>query len=286
MVVRPCDPDLPCEVVFSALDAEVAGQVEEAFAGSGYAVLSNSRNHRMDPDVPLVVAEVNPDHIDAVGAQRARRGGSGFILTNPNCSTAGLVLALAPLHRAFGIEKVVVSTLQAVSGAGYPGVPSLDLLDNVIPFISGEEEKIETETLKILGAWDGGAFRSAPVAVSAHCHRVPVLDGHLEAVSVKLSRPASPEDAARAMLEFRSDPQRLELPTAPLRPIVVRSDPDRPQSRLDRDEGSGMSAVVGRLRPCGVLDLRFVVLAHNTVRGAAGAAILNAEMLVARGLLA
>src|SRR2546426_3970552 len=286
MTLRPCQPDLPCDIVFSALDASIAGEVEAAFAKAGYAVLSNSRNHRLSPDVPLLIPEVNDGHLDALAAQKRLRGWTGCIVTNPNCSTIGLALALAPLQRKFGVERVVVSTLQALSGAGYPGVSSWDLVDNVIPYIEGEEEKIEAETAKILGSWDGSAFQPASVIISAHCHRVPAIDGHLESVSVKLSRPASPEEAAVVMSEFRGVPQELRLPTAPERPLRVRSEPDRPQTRLDRDEEGGMTAVIGRLRSCPVLDLRFAVLSHNTIRGAAGAAILNAELLVARGLVA
>ena len=283
--VQPCDPDLPCDVVFSALDAEVAGEIEEAFAARGRAVFSNSRNHRMGPDVPLLVPEINPDHLEAISRQQARRRGAGYIVTNPNCSTTGLVMALAPLHARFGVEQVVVTTLQAISGAGYPGLPAWDIADNVIPFISGEEEKIEVETAKILGAWNGAAFEPAPVRVAAHCNRVAAIEGHLEVVSVKLARPVGPEEAERALAEFRGEPQRLGLPSAPAVPLRVRREPDRPQTRLDRDEGGGMTAVVGRVRPCPVFDLRFVVLSHNTERGAAGASVLNAELAVQRGLL-
>jgi aspartate-semialdehyde dehydrogenase len=285
MVVLPCQPELPCEIVFSALDASVAAGIEQSFARAGYAVLSNSRNHRMEPDVPLLIPEVNPEHLDALSEQRSRRGWRGCIVTNPNCSTIGLVLALAPLHRAFGVEKVDAATMQALSGAGYPGIPSMDAADNIIPFIAGEEEKMEIEAGKILGEWRDGAFHPASFALSAHCHRVGTIDGHLAAVSVKLARPATPEQAAEVLAGFRGAPQELELPSAPDRPIRVRTESDRPQTRLDRDEGAGMTAVVGRMRNCPTFDIRFCVLSHNTVRGAAGAAILNAELMASRGLL-
>jgi len=268
-VAAPQAP-LDCDFVFSSLPADVARESEGAFAAAGYPVISNSSAYRMDRGVPLLIPEVNAEHVALLSGAR------GFIVTNPNCATIMLALALAPLAERFGIEAVVVTTMQALSGAGYPGVASLDITDNVVPYIAGEEQKIERETLKILGA----AF-----AVSAQCHRVNVVDGHLAAVRVKLARPADPAEVAEAMASFSGPPQRLGLPTAPAKPIIVRSEPDRPQPRLDRDAGGGMSITVGRIARDAVLSHRFVVLGHNTIRGAAGAAILNAELLVAEGLL-
>ncbi|HIC93701.1 MAG TPA: aspartate-semialdehyde dehydrogenase [Anaerolineae bacterium] len=285
MVVGECRPDLPCRLVFSALPAEAAGPIEEEFAAAGYVVSSNARSHRLDPDVPLLIPEVNPDHLALLEVQRRRRGWKGLIVTAPNCSTTQLILALKPLWDGFGIEAVSVATLQALSGAGYPGVASLDILDNVIPYIPGEEWKLEREPLKLLGRLEGEAIREAKLAISAQCHRVPTRDGHLEAVSVKLGRRASREEVVEALRSFRGLPQELGLPSAPAHPIVVREEADRPQPRLDRDEGGGMSVVVGRVRECPVLDYKFLVLGHNTVRGAAGGAILNAELLVAQGYL-
>lgn len=285
MVVRESKPGLACQLVFSALPAEVAGPIEEEFAAAGYAVSSNARNHRLDPDVPLLVPEVNPDHLALIGIQRRRRGWKGFIVTNPNCSTAQLVLALKPLWDRFGITALNVVTMQALSGAGYPGVPSLDILDNIIPYIAGEEGKLEREPLKLLGRLEGEAIEEAEVIISAQCHRVATRDGHLEAVSVKLGQEASREEVVEALRDFRGPLQDLGLPSAPEQPIVVREEIDRPQPRLDRDEGRGMSVVVGRVRECPVLDYKFVLLGHNTIRGAAGAAVLNAELLAAQGYL-
>ncbi|MDT5294233.1 MAG: aspartate-semialdehyde dehydrogenase [Acidobacteriota bacterium] len=282
------EPPLDCELVFSSLPGDIARETEEAFARAGCAVISNSSALRMDEDVPLLIPEVNHEHLALLDAQtRARslaRG--GMIVTNPNCSTIMLALALAPLDARFGIEAVVATTLQALSGAGYPGVPSLDITDNVLPYIGGEEEKIETETLKILGRFAGGRVEPAPFKVSAQCHRVAVSDGHMAAVRVKLARRASIEELREAFASFTSLPQELKLRTAPARPILVRDEADRPQPRLDRDAGRGMSVTVGRLRRDNVLDYRFVALSHNTIRGAAGAAILNAELLAATGRMA
>src|SRR5262245_9471586 len=237
----------------------------------------------MDADVPLMIPEINADHLGLIERQRAVRGWSGAILANPNCSTAGLALALAPLHAAFGVEKVFVTTLQAVSGAGYPGVPSLDILGNVIPFIGGEEEKMEQETAKILGALRNGVVEPAPMKISAHCNRVATVDGHLETVSVGLGRRATPEQAREVLREFRGPEKIQELPSSPISPVVVDLRPDRPQTRLDLEQGSGMSVTVGRERPCPLLDLRLVLLSHNTIRGAAGAALQIAELLVVEG---
>jgi aspartate-semialdehyde dehydrogenase len=268
--------------VFSGLDASVAGDIERAFAEAGHIVVSNARNFRMDPLVPLLIPEVNADHLSLIPEQRRAKGWSGAIVTNPNCSTIVLALALAPL-RAFNIRAVVVSTMQAVSGAGYPGVPSLDILGNVVPFIGGEEEKMQIETLKILGA-DGG--RSPyPAVVSAHTNRVPVIDGHTMTVSVAFEQPPSIDALADAMRKFAGRPQELSLPTAPKPALVLMEAENRPQPRLDADLGGGMAVSIGRLRTCPVMHARFVALGHNTVRGAAGAAILNAELMHAEGLL-
>jgi aspartate-semialdehyde dehydrogenase len=285
MTVTNCDGPFRSSVLFSGLDSSVAGEVETALASKGHAVVSNARNHRMDPDVPLLIPEVNPDHLDAVALQRKRTGG-GYIVTNPNCSVAGLAMALAPLHRAFGLEAVAVVTLQAISGAGYPGVASLDIADNVIPYIGGgEEEKIETEPRRILGRFENGAFTLAGFPISASVHRVAVIDGHMMAVFVRLARKATPAEAEDALASFRGEPQERDLPSAPMRPIHVLSQPDRPQPRLDRDREAGMAVSVGRVRRDAIFDLKLEALVHNTVRGAAGAAILNAELLQARGLL-
>jgi len=285
-LVKPCEPHLDCQVVFSGLDSSVAGEVEENFARAGYIVLSNSKNHRTDDDVPLLVPEVNHDHLELIGVQRKLRGWSGAIVTNPNCSVAGLVMPLAPLDRSFGLSRLVVTTLQALSGAGYPGPSAIDVLGNVLPYIGGgEEEKVQTEPLKILGKLQGESIKPAAFKISAHTNRVDVEDGHMACVSIEFEKKPSPEEAAKVIAGFTSLPQELRLPTAPERPIIVTEEPDRPQPRFDRDAGAGMSAVVGRLRPCPVFDLRFVVLSHNTVRGAAGAAILNAELMKATGYL-
>jgi len=283
--VMSCEGPFRSKILFSGLDSSVAGEIETALSGRGHAVVSNARNHRMDPDVPLLIPEVNPDHLAALDVQRRRTGG-GYIVTNPNCSVVGLAMALAPLHRVFGVESVAVATLQALSGAGYPGVASLDISDNVVPYIGGgEEEKIETEPLRILGDFTAGAFRPAPFAISASVHRVAVTDGHTMAVFVHLRGKATAEDARRALAEFRGEPQERRLPTAPERPIHVLSEPDRPQPRLDRDRENGMAVSVGRVREDKLFHLKLEVLVHNTIRGAAGAAILNAELLHARGLV-
>jgi aspartate-semialdehyde dehydrogenase len=284
LVVKDLGADLESRLLFSGLDSSVAGEAEDLYAGRGCAVITNSRNHRMDDDVPLLIPEINADHVDAIEQQRKRR--PGYIVTNPNCSVMGLAMALAPLERQFGVEQVQVATMQAISGAGYAGVASYAILDNVIPFIGGgEEEKIETEPRKILGSWDGTRHIDAPMTISAQVHRVPVIDGHLMAISVKLKGKASIEDVRAAIESFTGEPQQLGLPSAPKHPLHYVDDRDRPQPRLDRERERGMAVSVGRLRPCNVLDLRMVALVHNTIRGAAGAAILNAELLKARGLL-
>ena len=284
-VVKGCDVRFEARTLFSGLDSSVAGEIETALAARGHAVVSNSRNHRMDPDVPLLIPEVNPEHLDALAAQRKRTGG-GYIVTNPNCSVVGLAMALAPLQRAFGLQEVAVATLQALSGAGYPGVASMDISDNVIPYIGGgEEEKIEAEPLKILGGFSGGAFHPAPFTISSSVHRVAVSDGHTMAVFARMKLECTPAQAVEALAEFRGEPQQRHLPTAPQRPMHVLAQPDRPQPRLYRDREGGMAVSVGRVRGDRAFDLRFEALVHNTIRGAAGAAILNAELLKARELL-
>jgi len=284
LVVRDYGDRLETPVVFSALPGEVAGEIEQRMAREGRAVLTNTSTHRMEPDVPLLIPEVNPDHVAAVALQRRNRGWSGFIAANPNCSAIHLVLALKPLQQAFGLKAVAVTTMQAVSGAGYPGVPSLDMIDNVVPFIGSEEEKMEEETKKLLGGFDG-VFRPADLVMSAQCNRVPVRDGHTECVAVCLREPAPPEEVVAAFEAFRARPQELNLPSAPAHPIVVRHEPNRPQPNLDRDAERGMATVVGRVRPCPLLGTKFVLLGHNTIRGAAGASILNAELFKVEGLL-
>ena len=284
--VSLCEPGLDCDLVFSGLDAAVAGPIEAAFAAADYAVVSNSKNHRMDEDVPLLVPEVNADHCGIIDWQRKRRGyGRGFIATNPNCSTIGLAMALKPIADRFGLTRVAVTTLQALSGAGYPGVPSLEILDNVLPYIGEEEEKMERETLKLLGSLQVDRIENARTVVSAQCNRVHVQDGHMECVSVALEHETDANSLAEALRNHRGAPQELGLPFAPRRPVIVRDEPDRPQPRIDRDAENGMAVTVGRIRPCPVLDMKFVVLSHNTVRGAAGTAILNAELLRTRGFL-
>ncbi len=285
MIVRDYSDQLTSPVAFSALPGEVAGEIEQRLARAGHAVLSNSSTHRMEQDVPLMIAEVNPEATAAIATQKANRDWSGYIVTNGNCSAIHLVLTLKPLYDAFGLDAVMVTTMQAVSGAGYPGVSSLDMIDNVVPFISTEEEKMAEEARKFLGRWTGGAFEGADFVVSASCNRVAVRDGHTEAVSVRFRRAAAPEDVREAFEHFRGRPQELNLPSAPTRPIVVRSERNRPQPILDRDCEKGMASVVGRIRECPILGVKYTLLGHNTVRGAAGASILNAELLREEGLL-
>ena len=282
VVLKPSDPgSINTPIVFSALPTSVAGATEEAFARAGAIVLSNASSHRMDEDVPLLIPEINPDHIGLIETQRARRKWSGAILCKANCSTIHLVLALKPLADAFGLKRMIVTTMQAISGAGSRGVASMEILDNVIPYIGGEEQKTETEPLKILGRLSNGAIVPADFKVSSHCNRVATHDGHMETVSVELEKRASLEEVRRVLEEFSGEPQRLNLPSAPKHPIIVRDEPNRPQPRLDREAEHGMATVIGRLRPCNVFDYRFVLLGHNTIRGAAGGNILSAELLVA-----
>jgi aspartate-semialdehyde dehydrogenase len=285
MTVSPATPEGAPKLIFAALDAGIAAELEPLFAEAGCAVISNSSALRMKEDVPLVIPEVNGDHIKLLECQSWRRHSGGFVVTNPNCSAIGLVLALAPLERRFGLETVMAVTMQAVSGAGYPGVASLDILGNVIPYIAKEEEKMEEETLKLLGRLNGSRILPGTFKMSAQCNRVAVEDGHTESVSLALKTKAQPDEIISAWTEFRSEPQELHLPSAPEKPVVYVSASDRPQPRFDADRGAGMTATVGRLRPCSVLDYKFTVLSHNTIRGAAGAALLNAELLKAKGYL-
>ena len=284
--VKGLQDSIDSQIVFSSLPGGLASEVESRLASEGKQVFTNASDNRMVPDVPLVIPEVNPDHVGLIDVQRKNRGwDSGLIVANPNCSTIHLVLALKPIWEQFGIEYAMATTLQAVSGAGYPGVPSLDMVDNVVPYIGGEEEKMESETLKILGTMTGDHIASAAITTSVQCTRVPVRDGHTEAVSLKLRKPASVDDIVQAFRTFKGEPQELGLPFAPQQPSVVRDQADRPQPVLDRDAQNGMASVIGRVRECSVLDVKFVVLGHNTIRGAAGASILNAELLVKKGYI-
>ena len=283
MIVRECVSPLPARIVFSALDAEVAGPIEQEFAQAGAYVVTNTRTHRMEPDVPLMIPEANADHLSLIDRQHKDRGWKGAILANPNCSTAALTLALLPLHRAYGVERLFVSTMQAVSGAGYPGVASLDIVGNVIPHIGGEEDKIERESRKVLGTLSDGVVQPAGFAVSAHSNRVAVVDGHMMTVSIGFTRRVAAQEALAALREFRAPPCVAGLPSSPTLPVEVDDRPDRPQPRLDIDRGRGMAVTVGRVRACPILDIRMVVLGHNTIRGAAGQAIQIAELLVAEG---
>ncbi|MBS7606572.1 MAG: aspartate-semialdehyde dehydrogenase [Candidatus Bathyarchaeia archaeon] len=271
------------DIVFSALPGDIAGPIEESFAVE-FPVLSKAAAHRMDEDVPLLIPEVNPEQLELIPIQKRRRGWSGFISTDPNCSTIQMAMTLKPLMK-FGLKRVVVTTMQALSGAGYPGVASLDIIDNVIPYIAKEEEKMETETKKILGTFDGERVRPADIAISASCNRVNVKDGHLEVIYVDLEYKPTIEEIKEAFRNFIGEPQRLKLPTAPERPIIVRDEIDRPQPRLDRDAGRGMSIVVGRIRSDPVMTIKYLCLGHNTIRGAAGAGILSAELMVAKGYI-
>jgi len=284
MPVSPADPEGAPRVIFAALDTDIARELEPKFAAAGCAVISNSSAFRMQEDVPLVIPEVNAEHLPLVERQSWRKESGGYIVTNPNCSAIGLVLALKPIVERFGIEAIFVSTMQAISGAGYPGVASMDILGNVVPYIKSEEEKMQAETLKLLGRLNGTVVEPLPAKMSAHCNRVAVEDGHTESVSIKLGRKATREELLAAWAEFTPLRGR-DLPTAPAQPVEFLPQEDRPQPRLDRMRGNGMAASVGRLRPCTLLDWKFTVLSHNTIRGAAGAALLNAELLVSLGKL-
>lgn len=284
--VLPCDPQaVSAPIVFSALDSDVAGDVEPAFARAGRTVLSNAKNYRMAPDVPLVIPEVNADHLTLLPHQRAQRGWSGAIVTNANCAVTNVALALAPLHQAFGVQRVFIATMQAVSGAGYPGVPSLDILGNVIPFINDEEPKIEAELTKLLGRVAPTAVFPAPIVASAHANRVPVEHGHTACLSVAFDAAVDADTVRQTLRSWAPPADVAALPSAPERALVLRDEPDRPQARRDVHTGNGMSVVVGRIRPDPLFHVRLVALAHNVVRGAAGGSLLNAELLVARGLL-
>ncbi len=288
MTVQACEPPLDCDIVFSALPSSSARAVEEKFAAAGYGVLSNASAHRMDSDVPLLIPEVNIAHLALIEEQRRARGwDKGFIVTDPNCSTVGLTLALKPLYDAFGIQRVVVTTMQALSGAGYPGVPGLDSLDNVVPYISGEEDKLVHEPRKILGRHNAETHAVIPagIAISPSCNRVAVRDGHMEAVSVQLGQPTRVDEITDAFRSFRSLPHQMGCPSAVDPTILVREEADRPQPVLDRNSGHGMAVTVGRIRPCEVFDVKFTVLSHNTIRGAAGGSILNAEIMMAKGII-
>lgn len=281
LIVKECKPNLDCKIVFSGLDSSVAGEIETQFAETGYFIISNSKNHRMDKDVPLLIPEVNYQHLDLIKNQQFK----GSIITNPNCSTIGLVLALKPIHDKFGIEEVNVVTMQALSGAGYPGVASLDIIDNVIPFISGEEDKLETEPNKILGNINGNKIDFSNIKISAQCNRVAVIDGHTECIQVKLKNRTTKEEIIKVWKEYKSLPQKLNLPSAPINPIYYFEEDKYPQPRIHRNIDKGMAVSIGRLREDKLLDFKFVILSHNTVRGAAGGAILCAELLIANKLI-
>jgi aspartate-semialdehyde dehydrogenase len=284
LTVDECKPGTAPRLVFSAMDASVATEIERAFAQAGHIVVSNSKNHRMEADVPLLVPEVNADHLKLVPLQQKKRGWKGQIVTNPNCSTVALTMGLGPMKQ-FGIRRVVATTMQAISGAGYPGVASMDIMANVIPYIGGEEEKMQQETQKILGDFRGDRVEPLAAKVSAHCNRVPVVDGHTVTVSVEFANKPSIEELIAAVRNFRGAPQERRLPSAPPQPVHYMEEENRPQPRRDACRDRGMAGFVGRLRPCPVFDYKFIALAHNTIRGAAGAAVLNAELMSAEGYL-
>src|SRR5512143_152493 len=285
MRVVPTEPGLDAAIAFSALPSDQAKALEPAFAQAGHGVCSNASAYRMDPDVPLLIPEVNPDHTALIKVQQQQRGWNGFIATNPNCTSTGFTIAFRPLHDQFGIKKAFVVSMQALSGAGYPGVASLDAVDNVVPYIGGEESKVESEPCKMLGKLNASHVIAAPIKISAHTNRVAVVDGHTVCASLEFDRAIGPQEAVQAMLAYEWDETVRSLPSSPARVIEVRSEPDRPQPRRDRDAGKGMTTVVGRVREDPLFHLKFVVLSHNTIRGAAGGSLLNAELLVAQGLV-
>ena len=285
MRIAPTEPGLDAVLAFSALPSDQAKEIEPKFAQVGHGVCSNASAYRMEPDVPLLIPEVNPDHTALIRVQQRRRGWSGFIATNPNCTSTGPTIAFRPLHDTFGVKRAFVASMQALSGAGYPGVASLDTVDNVVPYISGEEIKVETEPRKMLGTLDGETVVDAPIRLSAHTNRVTVIDGHMVCVSLEFDRAIGPAEAAQAMADFQAPPIVQSLPSAPHCVIEVRPEPDRPQPRKDRGAGRGMTTVVGRVRADPLFHVKFVVLSHNTIRGAAGGSILNAELLVAQGMV-
>lgn len=284
IVVSDSTPQNAPKLVFSAMDASVATEIEREFAQAGHVVVSNSRNHRMEQDVPLLVPEINPDHLGLIPKQQAKRGWKGMIVTNPNCSTIVLTLALAPMKQ-FGLQRILATTLQAVSGAGYPGVPSMDIIGNVVPYIGGEEEKMQQETQKILGDLSGDGITPLAAKVSAQCNRVPVVDGHVVAASVEFSTKPSIDDLRDQISGYRSKPQEKQLPSAPPQPVIYLVEQDRPQPRRDAERDNGMVVTIGRLRECPVFHVKFVACGHNTIRGAAGAAVLNAELMYSEGYL-
>jgi aspartate-semialdehyde dehydrogenase len=285
LTVGETKPDLDVPVVFSALPSAKAREWEPLFAQAGYAVVTNASAYRMTPDVPLLIPEINPDHTALIPCQQEARGWSGFIVASPNCSTTSAILPMKVFQDAFGLKAAIITTLQAISGAGYPGVPSMSILDNVIPYIGGEDEKLEAEPTKILGRVSEGVLRQADIDISAQANRVPVFDGHLASVSVALERPASPDEAIEALETWHPQAIWEELPTRPQRPLIYRHEPDRPQPRLDRDAENGLAWTVGRVRDCHVLDLRYLSITHNTLRGAASGSVLNAELLVVQGYI-
>jgi aspartate-semialdehyde dehydrogenase len=285
MPILPEDADLDAPLVFSALPSKTAGAIEERLAAAGHVVCSNASDHRMAEDVPLLIPEVNPDHLDLISVQRKNRGWSGAIVTNPNCTSTPATMVLRPLIDAFGVDKLLLVSMQALSGAGYPGVPSYDSIENVVPYIGGEEPKVEVEPQKMLGTLREGRVVPAGFTTSAHCNRVPVLEGHLICLSISLTRKPDLAELTAALAGFQALPQELKLPSAPAQPIIVRDEPDRPQPRRDRMIGAGMATVIGRVRACPLLDYKLVALGHNTIRGAAGGSLLNAELMYAQGML-
>lgn len=285
MVVGSPEPPLEAQIVFSALPSPIAKEIEPVFAQDGYVVCSNASAYRQDPDVPLIIPEINPNHLGLIESQRKIKGWKGFIVTSPNCTTTGVAMPLKPLDQAFGLKSVIAVSMQAVSGAGYPGLSYLDIIDNVIPYIHGEEEKIEQETRLLLGKIEGKKRVQSDAIVSAQCNRVSVLDGHTTCLSVELSEKVGIDEVAKVLKEFRSPPTEKPLPSKPEQPIIVREEPDRPQPRRDRNTEEGMAVSVGRIRPCNLFDFRMVSVVHNTLRGAASGAILNAELLVSEGYL-